>query len=48
VPRFFAWGSKKASSRGTLYIILWLNLSLKPQERVTNKRWDLGQGSVGA
>jgi len=43
----FAWGSKKASSPRTLYIIIWLNLGLKPQERVTNKRLDLGQASVG-
>jgi len=47
-PRFFAWGSQKASSPRTLYIILWLNLGLKPQERETNKRLDLGQDSVGA
>jgi len=30
------------------YIILWLNLGLKPQERITNKRLDLGQASVEA
>jgi hypothetical protein len=39
---------KKASSPWTPFIILWLNLGLKPQERVTNKRLDLGQASVGA
>jgi len=40
---FFAWGSKKASSSRTLNI--WLNLGLKPQERVTQKILDLGQAS---
>jgi len=48
VPRFFAWGLKKASSPRTLHIFLWLNLGLKPQAIVTNKRLDLGQASVGA
>jgi len=48
VPKFFAWGSKKASSPRTVDIILWLYLGLKPHERVTNKRLDLGQASVGA
>jgi len=40
--------AKKASSPKTLYITLWLNLDLKPQERVTNKRLDLRQAFVGA
>jgi len=31
-----------------LHTILWLNLGLKPLERVTNKRLDLGQASAGA
>jgi len=48
VPGFFAWSSKEASSTRTLYIILWLNLGLKPQERVRNKRLDLGQAFVEA
>jgi len=45
---FFTWGSKKASSPRTLYIIQCLNLGLKPQGRVTNKRLELGQASVEA
>jgi len=48
VPGFYAWGSKIASCPRTPYIIHWLYLDLKPQERVTNKRLDLGQASVGA
>ena len=47
MPRLFAQGSKKLPALGH-YIILWFNLSLKPQERVTNNRLDLGQASVAA
>jgi len=32
----------------SVYLILWFNLGLKPQEKVTNKKLDLGQASVGA
>jgi len=39
---FFPEAQKK------LYIILWLNLDLKPLKRVKNKRLDLGQASAGA
>jgi len=39
---------KKASSPRTLHIILWLNLGLKAQGRVTIKKLDSGQASVGA
>ncbi len=31
-----------------LWLRYWLNLGLKPHERVTNKRLDLGQAPVGA
>jgi hypothetical protein len=44
----FCLGLKKASSPRTLYTILWLNVGLKPQERVKNKRLDFGKASVGA
>jgi len=44
----FLLGLKKASSPRTLSINLWLNLGLKPQERVTNKSLELGHASVGA
>ena len=46
--RFFACSSKKASRPRTLSVILGLNLGFKPQEKVTNKKLDLGQTSVEA
>jgi len=45
---FLPRAQKKLPILGHLYIILWLNLGLKLQERVTYKRLDLGQASVGA
>jgi len=38
---------KKLPAQGH-FIILWPNLGLKPQERVTKKKLDLEQASVGA
>jgi len=37
----FCLGLKKKLPTLGIYIIQWLNLGLKPQERVTNKRLDL-------